>query len=638
LSRYATRVGDLVHELQKERGMSAVFLNSDGKQMVDELPGQRKATSERLMTVRQAAATLVLSAYPAEVRRAIEDGLDTTKALDARREDIFAKRIPAPESNQFFTATIARLLSVVRAAVKSSDDPDVTSGLLGYFSYMTAKERAGQERATGAVGFAAGQFTAAQHRTYLMVLADQRAFFDAFESYATPEQRRFGQATVAGTVVDEVERMRKAAIEAGPGAPLGTITGKAWFDATTARINLMKTVEDQLAGDLGSLAGSVGAAAWRRLVLVGSAAGGALVFAVLLAYGLARGILRPVGGMTQAMRRLAAGEFTVEIPARDRKDELGQMAAALQVFKDGMAEAERLRAEQEQSKARAAAERREAMLTLAERFEASVGSLVNGVTAAATELEATAQAMSASAEQTSRQSTAVAAASEQATQNVQTVATATEELSASIHEIGQQVTQSTGMIGEAVGQAERSNTQVQGLTQAAQKIGDVVKLINDIAGQTNLLALNATIEAARAGDAGKGFAVVASEVKALANQTAQATEEIAAQVRAIQEASQASAQSIQGIAGTVAKVNEVATAIAAAVEEQGAATQEISRNVQQAAKGTQEVSTNISGVNEAATQAGAATAQVLASAGELSRNGEQLKLQVETFLREVRAA
>jgi len=276
--------------------------------------------------------------------------------------------------------------------------------------------------------------------------------------------------------------------------------------------------------------------------------------------------------------------------------------------------------------------------TLTASFEASVKAVADDIANAAGALQSTAERMSATSEETTRQSTAVAAASEQATQNVQTVASASEELSASIREIGSQAVQSSERINAAAAQANQSNVQMEGLAEAARKIGDVVKLINDIAGQTNLLALNATIEAARAGDAGKGFAVVASEVKALANQTARATEDIAAQVKAIQDATTASAKSIHDVSETIGRVNETASAISAAVEEQGAATQEIARNVQQAAQGTQEVSANIAGVSQAAQETGAAATQVLASARELSASGSSLKSQVESFLTQVRTA
>ena len=370
------------------------------------------------------------------------------------------------------------------------------------------------------------------------------------------------------------------------------------------------------------------------MIAVILAAIGVIVFAL---YTVIHGVSGPLGAMTGAMTTLAAGDLTVEIPGRTKTDEIGQMAKAVQVFKDSMIETERLRAEQAAEQQRQL-DRAKRIETSVGRFENAVGEVVKTVAAASTELQATAQAMAGTAEETTRQATAVAAASEQATQNVQTVASATEELSASISEISKQVTDSNRMTADAAAQARASNDQVLSLDAAAQKIGDVVKIINGIAGQTNLLALNATIEAARAGEAGKGFAVVASEVKALANQTAKATEEIGAQIRAIQEATQSSVQSIQGITSTIDRVNETATAIASAVEEQGAATQEIARNVAQAAQGTQEVSRNIAGVNEAAGQTGTAAGQVLESSDELSRNSEALRQQVDAFLREVRAA
>jgi methyl-accepting chemotaxis protein len=362
------------------------------------------------------------------------------------------------------------------------------------------------------------------------------------------------------------------------------------------------------------------------------------VLSLLAAIALMRGVASPIKGLASNMRTLAAGDVSVEIAGIGRRDEIGEMAATVRVFKDNMIEAERLRNEQAAIKQQAEQERRESMLALAAKFEAGVGDIVESVASAATELQSTSQSMAETSEETTRQSSTVAAASEQATQNVQTVATAAEELSISIREISRQVSQASAIIQDGVRQTSASNDQVQGLASTADKIGDVVRIISDIAGQTNLLALNATIEAARAGDAGKGFAVVASEVKALANQTARATEEIASQIKMIQDATQIAARSIHEVTGTIEKINETAAAIASAVEEQGAATQEISRNVLQAAQGTKEVSGNIASVSDAAQQTGAAATQVLASARELSHNGETLKSQVTEFLRQVRAA
>jgi methyl-accepting chemotaxis protein len=366
--------------------------------------------------------------------------------------------------------------------------------------------------------------------------------------------------------------------------------------------------------------------------------GVAILLGAMLAWLIGRGITRPVRAMTDAMTMLAGGDVGVEIPARENTDEIGEMAKAVQVFKDTMVETEHLRAEQEEQKRRSEEQQHQAMLAMADSFEMAVGDIVRGVSVRATELQATAQSMSATAEETERQSTAVAAASEQASTNVQTVASAAEELSSSIAEIGRQVASSSDITARAVEDTRRTNEQIQGLAEAAQSIGDVIKLISDIASQTDLLALNATIEAARAGDAGKGFAVVAAEVKSLANQTAKATEEIRGKIAEMQVATSRSVDAVQEIGQTIARINEIATTIASAVEEQGAATQEIARNVQQASAGTTEVSTNIVGVTKAANDTGVASTQVLGTAGELAQQSEALRSQVESFLGNIRAA
>jgi len=377
------------------------------------------------------------------------------------------------------------------------------------------------------------------------------------------------------------------------------------------------------------------AASWHRLALIGGAILAALV---ALAVAINHDIVRSFGGLQGSMSALAAGKLDAAVAGLGRPGEIGAMAQSVQVFKDSMIAAERLRGEQDAYRRQIEQQRLAAMSDLATRFERSVGGIVDHVGQAAAELQATAQSMAATSEQTARQSTAVAAASEEATRNVQTVAAAAEQLSASIHEISAQIAHADGFIQTGVRQTVDSNAQVQALAETADKIGDVLRIIGDIAGQTNLLALNATIEAARAGDAGKGFAVVASEVKALATQTAKATEQIAGQIKTIQDATRMAAGSIHQVTDTIRRVNDTAGAIAAAVEEQGAATQEISRNVLQAARGTREVSGNIATVSQAARQTGTDASQMLASADRLSRDGATLKAQVEAFLRDVRAA
>ncbi len=363
----------------------------------------------------------------------------------------------------------------------------------------------------------------------------------------------------------------------------------------------------------------------------------ALALWLVLALSL-RQISQPLKQMIMVMAALSRGETDVEVPAQDRNDEIGEIANAVQIFKDNALENDRLKAEQEEAEQRAAQERRQAQLKIADDFEASVKGVVDGVGTASTQMQSTAQSMSATAEETNQQAAAVASASEQATANVQTVATAAEEMSASIAEIGRQVEQSAAIAQRAVTEAEKTNGTVQGLAAAAEKIGAVVELITGIAEQTNLLALNATIEAARAGDAGKGFAVVASEVKNLANQTAKATEEIGQQIAGMQGVAGEAVDAIGGIGKTITEVDEIAAAIASAVEEQGAATQDIARNVQEAARGTQEVSSNITGVSQGAEETGRASTQVIEAAGQLSRQSDDLRAAVDKFLADIKAA
>ncbi|OKO74480.1 methyl-accepting chemotaxis protein [Bradyrhizobium sp. AS23.2] len=369
------------------------------------------------------------------------------------------------------------------------------------------------------------------------------------------------------------------------------------------------------------------------LAALGVVVGGVLGF-ITGQYGIAKPIRMIVG----VLQELAAGRYQVEITGLDRKDEVGEVAKTAEVFRENGLAKIRMEAEQKEMEQRTAAQRRQDMLRLADQFESAVGEVIETVSSASTELEASATTLTSTADHAQQLATVVATASEEASTNVQSVASATEELSSSITEISRQVQESARVASEAVGQARTTTDRVSELSKAATRIGDVVELINTIAGQTNLLALNATIEAARAGEAGRGFAVVASEVKALAEQTAKATGEIGQQIAGIQAATEHSVGAIKDISDTIERLSEISSAIAAAVEEQGAATQEISRNVAQASQGTQQVSSNITDVQRGASETGSASSQVLAAAQSLSGDSNRLKLEVGKFLGTVRAA
>jgi methyl-accepting chemotaxis protein len=441
-------------------------------------------------------------------------------------------------------------------------------------------------------------------------------------------------------IADQIITLRSGA---GWNVPLATLKAEALprvarlftlidGSADGAEMGIATHQQDLMRSDtaaLVQLSGFMKGLAWFMLVA-------GVVAGIVIALLTARSIVKPLSLLNGIMQRLAARDLAVAVEGQQRGDEIGDMAKTVQVFKESMIETDRLNAAQAAEQARQQ-ERSRKMDEAIGAFDNVITDVVTSVSSAATQLQTTAQSLAASASQTSQQAGAVAAASEEMSQNVQTVASATEELSASITEISSQVTESNRIIGGAVEEAESTNAKVAALAGAAQKIGDVVTLINDIASQTNLLALNATIEAARAGEAGKGFAVVASEVKNLAMQTARATEEIGGQVRAIQESTEGSAAAIHAIGETINRVSEIATSIASAVEEQGAATQEISRNVQQAASGTTEVSGNIVGVTEASQATSTGSTEVLGAANELARSGERLKIEVDSFLSTVRS-
>jgi methyl-accepting chemotaxis protein len=627
----------LIHELQRERGASGVVLGSKGAQMRSELAAQRGRTDEK--RVLASAALEALSAAAAgSFKGAISDAQSAIALLDTRRREVDALTITPPASFQYFTDTIAKVVAVTNETVKLSGHGETAAAVAALVSFMQGKEEAGQERAVGAASLATGKPDIMALVRLQTLAATQKVHFASFEMSASPEQREFFRRVHSGPVVEAMMSHRQSLWNAGAAGDLKGLDAKTWFDAATARIDLLKTVEDRLSQYMTALTDREYDAADNALLTLGTL----IAFTLTASFGavilMARSISGPLRALVGVMTRLSGGDAAVEVTGTGRGDELGAMAGAVQVFKHNMIRARELEKEAETSKVKAEADRKRSMVEMADQFERAVGSIVSAVSSAAIELQSAAQVLSSSSSETTHQSTIVAAASEQAAANVRTVAAAAEELSGSVREISRQVSQSASITRKAVQEAEQTNSQVSGLSVGAQKIGAIVDLINDIASKTNLLALNATIEAARAGEAGRGFAVVASEVKALAEQTSKATAEITDHIGAVQSSTTHAANAILGIGNTIDEINQIAAAIAAAVEEQGSATEEIARNVDQAAQGTTEVTRNISGVNRAAETSSASANQVLSSATELAQQSETLRSEMNKFLSNVRAA
>jgi methyl-accepting chemotaxis protein len=545
----------------------------------------RSAVDEAIRSSLQTAAQFkTVRAYYTDnvVNKLVKQGV-VTATFDHKAE---AKAIPLP-------ATMIHDLSDLLAGKAT------TVNLFSKYPFPNRKDR---------------RLDAFQRQAWDFLTANPAATF-------TRTEDRDGKQTVRVAVADTMSG--QGCITCHNTSPLSPKTD--WKLGDVRGVLEIDSVIDQQVADGASLSRSI----------VAGAAGIGLALVVILLL-VTRSVIRPLRGMTDRMTKLAAKDFAVELPGLERKDEIGEMARAVEVFRTSGLEVERMRAEQAEQEKRAAEERRATTQKLAGEFEAVVGNIVDSVSSAATNLEGTAGALARTAETTQQLSGMVAAASEETSANVHSAAAAADQMSSSVDHISQHVQESSSIAAQAVTQAEKTDARIIKLSDAANRIGDVVKLINDVAEQTNLLALNATIEAARAGEAGKGFAVVAHEVKALATQTAKATGEIATQIAAMQAATKESVGAIKEIGGTVARISEIARTIAAAVEEQGTATQGIALNVRQAAHGTAELTTSIADVNRGASETGAASAQVFSSAQSLSRESSRLKAEVTKFLASVR--
>lgn len=629
------KISRLIHEMQRERGASAVFVGSKGAQMRDGLADQRKRTEEQKGPATAVLTSLAASATAGEFQNAIVGAAKAVAALEGKRNEINAFAISAPASNAYFSDAIAKLLAVTGEIAKASRNGEVTTAIAAYVAFMQGKERAGQERATGAAGISAGRFDLAGYVRVLSLAAEQEAYFQSFAASASASQRAIFAKTISGKVADELARMRQTVYTGGLTGEMSGLDGKQWFDAATARIDLLKTVEDSIAEEVTRLSGRLYDEAATALIVLASLVLAFVIASFVIVVIMARTITRPMAELVADAVRLGKGDTSVAFETAQRRDEIGTVAGAVASFRDNVIEQQRLAVEFEKT-VKEREERNRTIESAVESFRGSVQQVLAALVDNATTMNDTAESLTGMSENASAQATSAASASEETSTNVQTVAAAAEELHGSIQEIGRQVETATTAVRRAGATTEQSAQQIESLAAASQRIGAVVDLIQAIAAQTNLLALNATIEAARAGDAGRGFAVVAQEVKSLAAQTAKATDEIGQHIAGIQSSTKGAVEVIREIASVMKDIDNITMMIAGAVEEQGAATREISQNVQQAAQATQILTCNISSVNDAIGETNRSAGITKSTSKNLSEQADRLSGELETFFAALR--
>lgn len=638
LGKFAPVISSLVHELQKERGMSAGYIGSSGRNFADKLPSQRKLTDGKFAEYQSALTALQSTGLGNHIAAQTDSVSAYYEALNKTRSNVSKLQLTVGQAAGWYTKGNAQLLAIVEGITQFSSDPDVLKDLAAYTAFLQSKERAGIERAMGATGFGAGAFSTSTYQKFISLISAQDAYLYSFSKLAKPQHATFLEKTVQGKAVNNVNDMRKIAIESISTKDLHNIEASYWFEQISKKINLLKDVDNHLAESLISFVDAKKSEASNARNTTASLVLLTLIVTLILITIIVKQLAKSIRSITDAMNDISDGDLKTSVPYTDNKDEIGSMARALEIFRSNMQENEALKKKQEETERQAAKKRQQDMNDLADSFEEKVGSIINVVSSSSQQMGNTAESMSKTADDASQQASSVAAGAEEASANVQTVASATEELTASIHAINEQVTRSTEIATHAKQKASDTTERVTNLVFAAQKIGEVVDMITEIAEQTNLLALNATIEAARAGEAGKGFAVVASEVKNLAAQTAKATEEISQQIGGIQDSTTGAAEAIDEISSTIEEMNQIASSVSVAMQEQSAATNEIAANVQQASEGTVEVATNIVKVTHATSEAGQASATVLEAASALSKESESLEKAVQNFLTTVRAA
>lgn len=639
LTSTAPGIGNFLQELQKERALSVQFINSKDDSVVgahDRLIKQRTVTNLAIPVYQKQMADILAGAFDETAKETIRHADSKINELTTFRKQVDGRTVDGAQTTKFYTDTNAKIIAIISRMASLSTDAAISIQLIAYYNLVLTKEKSGIERAVGANALGQGIFTPDAYSRFIGLAAQQDVHLAIFKDRSSPSVVKLYETTVVGQGVDDVARMRKSIVSAGTGvAPDNTITPATWIKATTERIDLLRAVEEKVALSLIALIKDTKDSSVSTFVSELVLSGITLLITILFSMFMVRSITVPLTEANKGLQELANDNLDYQVVGDMRKDEIGNIARAMLVFKQNALERRRMTALQEdEGKAKLARAAR--VDALVNTFDSTARDLISSLETAATQMDTTSQSMLNIANQTNHQSSTVASAAIQAGANVQNVASAAEELSASIREISQQMSKSSNYANKALDSVITAQETIGRLSVAGDKINQVVGLITEIAEQTNLLALNATIEAARAGEAGKGFAVVASEVKSLASQTQKATDDIAAMVRDVQEQTQQAVAVITNVGKAISDLSETTSAVAAAVEEQTSATQEISRNVQEAANGTDEVNNGITQVSDDARESGDAAGNVMAMSKALSKQSQQMKNSIESFLTEIR--
>ncbi|MCW2308938.1 methyl-accepting chemotaxis protein [Rhodobium gokarnense] len=627
----APAISGLVHELQKERGTSAGFIGSKGKAFADTIGARRADTDRALARFRSSISAPTGKLDTPSFTEPFAEARKRLAELEAKRGEVDRFELTVPQMAGFYTPLITDLLNMIESTVGVINDGSTLRPVLGYVALLQAKERAGIERAMGAAGFGAGMFKEGIYRNFIRLGAMQDTYFALFRRFSPAEDVAFFDQTLKGAVEEDVVALRKLATGAPFGTDISGVTGPQWFKTSTARIDALKTVEDRLAEGIAATARSAGATARLEFWGLTISLVVLLIGALVVSYVVARSIIDPVKRLNCTLRRLASHDYDAEITDSDRADEMGAMARSVAILKDNALARVDLeaRAKRERDRER---DRQGHIEGVVGAFRHSIDTTMREVFERAREMSSSAGRLADVAKTATGKASEVDAASGNAAENVEQVAAAAEELNHAIHEIAQQTGKATDLVSTAAETAAATDRDVSTLSEAAVRIGEVITLIQGIAEQTNLLALNATIEAARAGEAGRGFAIVASEVKTLANQTSQATEEIAAQITGIQQSTEGAVAAIGRITDVVGEIRDLTAIISGAVEKQQAVTGNIARSVAAASDGTGEVARNVGSVSDAIGQTAQEAHAVNDFSDELFKAMELLSGNIEDIL------